>query len=221
MSFIERPTSCSAVLVSRSSDGEVVTTHHLAKMERLPQSAAARVVIGPFLLKKGAATMRDLKGAGLYKDLVDAPSPQDHRHRVKLGIRLDGFQQYARRGLFSAIAQYYGIVQDGLLLAQHCFRGLNRPLMLGDDVGADESVLIYTWRSAEDYEWAGTPQYGRPQPINPPAGIVFVVLVREETPDENGVIGSIEHWNWVREDPNIPHAPVDWRKRYGSNLWSK
>lgn len=166
--------------------------------------------------------MRDLKGAGLYQDLVEAPSPLDPRRTVTLGIRRDTFQQYAKRGLLWAIAQYYGIVQDGLLQAHHCFRGLKRRLMLGDDMHADESVLIYTWRPTDDYEWNGTAQDGMPRPINPaPAGLVFAVLAREETPDENGVIGSIEHWNWVREDPNIPHAPVDWRERYGSNLWSR
>jgi hypothetical protein len=93
--------------------------------------------------------------------------------------------------------------------------------MLGDNMKADESVLVYTWRSPDDYEWAGTPQYGGPQPVNPPADIVFVVLAREETPDENGVVGSIEHWNWVRADPNIPHAPVDSTERYGGKLWSR
>jgi len=199
-----------------------MSAHYLARMERLPQTALARFSNGPFLLKKGAATMRDLKGAGPYRDLVDAPSPEAPEHTIKLGIRLDTFQQYERRGLFTAIAQYYGIVQDGLMLARHCFRGLKRPLMLGNDVDADRSVLIYTWRSLNDYEWAGSPQYGRPQPMHPaPAGKTFVVLVRQEAPDSYGIAGTIEHWNWVRQDPHLPDAPVKWRDRYESMLWSR
>jgi hypothetical protein len=166
--------------------------------------------------------MRSIQRAGLYKDTVDAPSPQDAALIIKFGARKEIFQEYARRGQRSAIAQYYGIVQDGLILARHAFRGLRRPLMLGGDMHADETVLVYTWRSEVDYEWAGTPQYGRPQPISPPpAGRVFVVLVREEEPDENGVFGSIEKWNWVREDPRLRHAPVDWEQRYGTRLWSR
>jgi hypothetical protein len=166
--------------------------------------------------------MRNIQGEGLYKDIVDAPSQTDPKVIVKLGVRLDTFQRYLKRGQRSAIAQYYGIVQEGLMLARHLFRGLKRPLMHNGDMRADQRVLLYTWRSPIDYEWAGTPNYGRPQPISPPPpNRVFVVLVREEVPDENEVVGSIEHWNWVREDPGLPHAPINWEDRYGSKLWSR
>jgi hypothetical protein len=52
-------------------------------------------------------------------------------------------------------------------------------------------------------------------------GRVFVVLVREELPNNHGIVGSIERWNWVREDPILPHAPVDWQDRYREKVWSK
>jgi hypothetical protein len=191
-------------------------------MERPHRRASVWFSNRTFLQRKGVARMRDLQGVGPYKDVVEAPSAEDPQYTVKLGIRQDTFQQYARHLLFTAVAQYYGIVQDGLHSARHCFRGLKRPLMLGEDIHADEGVLVYTWRSLDDYEWAGTPQYGRPQPMRPtPVGIVFAVLAREQTMDECGVVGTVEHWNWVREDPNLPHAPIDWQERYGSKLWSR
>lgn len=166
--------------------------------------------------------MRDIRSGGLYKDIVDAPSPIDPQSTVKLGVRVDTFRQYVKRGQRSAVAQYYGIVQEDLMLARHLFRGLKRPMMHNGNMRADQDVFIYTWRSLVDYEWAGTPQYGRPQPITSfPPTRVFVVLVREEEPDENGVIGSIEHWNWVREDPDLAHAPVNWADRYGKKVWSR
>jgi len=141
--------------------------------------------------------------------------------QVKFGVRQGTFQQYAALSLRTPIAQYYGIVQDGLFQTQHVFRGLNRPLLHDGDMKADETVLVYTWRSPIDWEWAGTPQYGRPLPVDPPPGRVFVVLVREEEPNENDVVGSIERWNWVREDPLLSHAPVGWEQRYGRKLWSR
>jgi hypothetical protein len=166
--------------------------------------------------------MRDLKRTGPYKDIVEAPSTEDPGRTVKLGVRQDTFQKYAGRRLRTAVAQYYGIVQDGLHLARHCFRGLKRPLMLGENIHADEDVWVYTWRSSTDYEWVGSAQDGMPEQISAvPDGIVFAVLVREQTKDEFGVVGTIEHWNWVRQDRNLPHAPIEWQNRYGRKLWSR
>lgn len=87
---------------------------------------------------------------------------------------------------------------------------------------ADKGVLVYTWRSSVDCEWTGSPQGGNVEFMIPaPRDKVFVVLVREEPEDENGITGSIEKWNWVREDPRLAHAPVDWQQRYGKKLWSR
>lgn len=95
--------------------------------------------------------MRAIRRVGIYADTVDAPSPQDPASTMKLGIRTASFQQYADRSLASAISQYYGIVQDDLMLARHLFRGLKRPLLHGGDQHADQDVLVYSWRSTVDY----------------------------------------------------------------------
>lgn len=165
--------------------------------------------------------MRSIRRLGPYADALEAPSPDDPKTVVKLGVRSETFRYYQERRLNSAIAQYYGIVQDGMPSAWHAFRGLNRPLMDADDVHADQRVVVYTWRSPDDYEWAGTPQCGHPVRMEPPPRRVFVVLVRQEDPNEYGLFGSIDRWNWVREDPGLSQAPVDWSKRYGTKLWSR
>lgn len=165
--------------------------------------------------------MRDFRRAGIYADIVEAPSPGDPETIIKLGVRNATIHQYRSHGLATAIAQYYGIVQDGMLAARHAFRGLKRPLALDDNIDADQAVVVYTWRSEFDYEWQGSPYDGKPLILTPLAGRVFVVLVREEPSSDEGVYGSVERWNWVRADSLLPHAPVQWRQRYNEELWSK
>src|SRR5260370_29190053 len=94
-----------------------------------------------------------------------------------------------------------------------CLRGSRRPLLHGDEKDADKSVLVYSWRSEVDYVWPGSRFDGKPVVKTPPPNRVFVVLVREERqpnefPGVGAVFGSIEKWNWVKEDPALPHAPI-------------
>lgn len=168
---------------------------------------------------KGKKGMRDVCGLGAYKDIVEAPDPEDHHLMVKLGVTTNTFRLHATS---SAIGQYYGIVQEGIILARHLFRGLNRPLLHEGDMNADQGVIVYTWRPLADYEWAGGRHSGRVERIDPPPpNRVFAVLVRLIESDHHGVVGSVEHWNWIREDPGLPHAPVDWEQRYTKRLWSR
>lgn len=95
--------------------------------------------------------MRPIQRVGPYVDITEARDPLNPALVVKLGLRGDSFQQNVRNALSTTIAQYYGIVQDGLLEAIHLFKGLKRPLMHGDDKGADKSVLVYSWRPEFDY----------------------------------------------------------------------
>jgi hypothetical protein len=165
--------------------------------------------------------MRPIRGVGPYADIVEAPSPTNNSDIVKLGVRVTTFEGYVRRKEISNVAQYYGIVQGDLMLAKHLFTGLKRSLMYNGDMQADRNVIVYSWRSTNDYRWRGNVQNGHSERVDPPRDQVFVVLVREEPENEHGVLGSIEHWNWVQEDPVLAHAPVDWNQRYGQKLWSK
>jgi len=98
--------------------------------------------------------MKTIQRVGPYLDIVEARSPENHLNVVKVGVRSDSFQQLMHQNLSTAVAQYYGIVQDGLLDARHAFMGLNRPLMHAGDMEADRSVIVYSWRPQTDYIWA-------------------------------------------------------------------
>jgi hypothetical protein len=166
--------------------------------------------------------VRDFQPVGRYADCVAAPSPTDWQRTIRLGVRIDTFRQYAGRGLATVIAQYYGIVQSGLLSSQHVFKGLNRKLLDDEDVEAEEKVVVYSWRPLADYLWSGSLHNGMPiRIVPPPSGKVFVALARIDPADEDGIEGSIGRWNWVREDPRLPGSPVDWNARYGIKLWSR
>jgi hypothetical protein len=170
--------------------------------------------------------MKTVQRVGPYVDIVEARDPIKQALVLKLGLREDSFQQNVHNVLATPVAQYYGIVQDGCLNAIHAFRGLKRPLMHGDDKEADKSVIVYSWRAEVDYVWSGSRFNGNPVPKIPPPNRVFVVLVREEQqPKEYAgvgqIFGSIEKWNWVKEDPVLLHAPIDWQERYGKKLWSR
>ncbi|MFZ3212372.1 MAG: hypothetical protein WA188_12740 [Terriglobales bacterium] len=170
--------------------------------------------------------MRPIQRVGPYVDITEARDPLNPALVVKLGLRGDSFQQSVRSALATTIAQYYGIVQDGLLNAIHLFKGLKRPLMHGDDKEADKSVLVYSWRPEFDCVWTGSQFDGNAIRKTPPPNRVFVVLVREEKQPNayegvGSVLGSIEKWNWIKEDPALPHAPIDWQERYGTRLWSR
>jgi len=166
--------------------------------------------------------MKTVQRIGPYVDIIEARSPYDPVLVVRLGLMDDNFNRICTKNFYTPVAQYYGIVQDGLLAAEHIFKGLKRPLMYGNDMEADQNVLIYSWRAKADYVWIGSRFDGKPVVKTPPPRRVFVVLVREEKEaNEFQVFGSIEHWSWVEEDRELPQAPVDCKNRYGAKLWSR
>src|ERR1700684_476865 len=112
--------------------------------------------------------MRQIQSSGPYVDIVGALDPFDVSKTIRLGVGRGSFQQNIANGLKTVIAQYYGIVQDGLPDAVHAFKGLRRPLMLGNDKRADEGVVVYTWRPDYDYVWVGGRFDGMPQSRIPP-----------------------------------------------------
>src|SRR5712692_3092375 len=117
--------------------------------------------------------MRVIQRLGPYVDVIDARSPANHALVVRVGLRDESFQQLLHQNRATAVAQYYGIVQDGLLDVVHMFKGLKRPLMHGDDMQADRSVVVYSWRSKFDYVWTGGRQSGNPIPKTPPPNRVL------------------------------------------------
>jgi hypothetical protein len=170
--------------------------------------------------------MRNIRRIGPYVDFTEARAPSDSNLFVKLGVRETCFQQLSKYMLASTIAQYYGLVQDRLLSAVHFFEGIKRPLMHGDDKNVDKTVLVYSWRPEVDFEWEGSPFEGEVVERVPPQGRVFVVLVRPEVdPEEHlgvgKIFGSIEKWNWVKEDAALTGAPTELNDRYVRRVWSR
>jgi len=170
--------------------------------------------------------MREVQRAGQYVAIVDARSPERSDSVVQVGLRQLTFRQLACTGQHTRCAQFYGLIQPGLLDAVHAFRGLKRPLMRAGDMHGDADFVAYSWRPERDYVWEGSQFDGNPIQTVPNRGTVFVVLVHlfkepEEGPNHGLIFGSIEHWSWVNGDPLLRFAPVEWEERYDDHLWSR
>lgn len=173
--------------------------------------------------------MRDVEPVGPYKDLVLVPSPAEtdrvlHReHFVRMGVLTTTLRRMVEFNLATAIAQYYGNVQEGLMFADdvvHLFKGLERPLMDGENMQADRDMLMYSWVPGWDWEWDRSSQL--PKPRTPPAERVFTITARPfAQPDEYGAVGVVLHWGWKDEDSMLKGAPVDPKERFSTKVWSK
>jgi len=143
---------------------------------------------------------------------------------VKFGMRASDLKRYGLRGQGSAIAQFYKIVGDGLIVARHIFKGLNRPLYCDECEDGDQDKLIYTWKPSIDWFWHGDGPTGSPKRVKAPADKVFFVIIsvnknhKDAYPD---VYGWIERWNWVREDEALPEAPTEWVERFDCKIYTR
>ncbi len=156
------------------------------------------------------------KGPWLGQSLAADPE-------IKLfGLRYDDLKQYGDRGQATTIAQFYKLVQPGLILTHHIFKGLERRLCCDDDMEGDRNKLVYVRKPSYDFYWEGGPQ-GKAVRCDAPQGQVFAVIVspninhREQYPD---IVGWLDRWNWVDEDTCLSEAPDDWFDRYESKLWT-
>lgn len=129
------------------------------------------------------------------------------------------FQRVHRHGQKAKIAEFYGLVEPGLILATRCFKDVNRPLKYGDDLGAQDKVYVYSWRPTRNFVWVGSPWSGDIQPVNPPIDRVFVALVCRFGDGGEDVFGTIETWNWLPADSGDRDAPERWAERYVEKLW--
>jgi hypothetical protein len=170
--------------------------------------------------------MREIQRVGPYLEIVEARSPENRANVFKVGLRRSVFEKLAGTSQTTKCAQFYGLIQPGLLDAVHAFRGLKRPLMRANNMSGDADVIAYSWRPEHDYTWSGNRFDGTPMQKSPPPGVVFVVLVHlygtpEEYPSHGKVWGSIEHWSWINGDPRLRFAPTAWDERYEDHLWSR
>jgi hypothetical protein len=147
----------------------------------------------------------------------------DHTGKEKrFGIAKSNLAKIYQRGSNVRLAQFFKIVVPGLVLAEHIFEGLKRPLCDGTDMNADRRKLAFSWKPAWDYWWNDAFRFDDRQLEfrEAPAGRVFVVNVspngdRARYPS---VDYWIERWYWVRQSTTLLKAPVDWESRYEKQL---
>lgn len=167
----------------------------------------------------------DVKEAGEYFCCVKARKPQSAAasdgspETSTYGVSKSLFQTLGQHELRSYIAQFWGIVEPGLILAEYCFRGLKRGLHFDGDHDAAEKIVVYSWKPKHDYEWDKDQFSGRIVEHAAIQGLVFVVLTRPFSAEEDGVFGVILRWNWVRESSVLHYAPIDYKDRYEEKLW--
>ena len=139
-----------------------------------------------------------------------------------LGITKEALTTIASRGLSTAIGQLYGVIAPGLIHAQHLFRGLKRPMMIGNNCGAAASRLIASWAQPRDARLVGTGQDPKLEYLDAPPNKVFVVTISMNEMLESfpQIYGWMDHWTWIAEDPDKIGAPIEWSKRYDKCLWT-
>lgn len=168
---------------------------------------------------------------GVWVHCIDAPICHGPKGEIledanvgTLGLLVTDLRQHASRGHSTAIAQFYGLLNSGLILTQHIFRGLQRPLLTAGDNGADKNKLIYSRKPSFDYRWSGTGTTGSLEQIEAPKSAVFVVFVSPNTRHRErfpSIDGWINHWTWIDEDDVLPQAPVGWVDRFEDKVWTR
>ena len=141
----------------------------------------------------------------------------------QFGLPADTMKEYGRRRQATAIAQFYTLVNNGLIMAKHIFQGVERDLYSDDDIDADKQKLVYTWKPVSDYIWTGGAN-GHPDRVKAPEDSIFAVLIspNHKHRDQYPMIsGWIERWNWISEDAYLSEAPINWVDRYNNKLWSR
>jgi hypothetical protein len=131
-------------------------------------------------------------------------------------------EKLRNRGSNIKLAQFFKIVVPGLVLSEHIFEGLKRPLCDGTDMNADKTKLAFTWKPAWDYWWNEAYRFDDRQLEfrEAPIGKVFVVNAspNKDKTHYPAVDYWIERWYWVRESSTLLKAPTDWENRYEKPL---
>ena len=142
-----------------------------------------------------------------------------------LGYLCKDLAVIAQRGETNLIASFIGNVARGVILTQHIFRGLDRPLLTDGNVNADGDILVYSRKPAVDWEWKGDRFAGKPVAVDPQLpGLVFVVIVSPNVrhiEKFSSIDGWVSAWNWVQEDSGLPEAPIGWVDRYREKIWTR
>lgn len=131
--------------------------------------------------------------------------------------------EHCNRGQKTLVAQFYKLVEPGLILTRHIFGGLARPLLCDNQMDGDKDKYVFSRKPTWDFVWKGD-TLGNPVQKTAPEKSVFVVIIsknqrhKDKFPD---VDGWIERWNWVEESKGLKEAPKGWVDRYTEKIWTR
>ncbi|ODB94973.1 hypothetical protein A3194_20125 [Candidatus Thiodiazotropha endoloripes] len=169
--------------------------------------------------------MRELQQPGGLVYAIDGKNIKDLESQESLNfcVLANQLGVQSDRGLSTYLAQFFEIVDTGLIDPAHVFKGLKRPMFCGDDRNADAEKHAITWDPGFDAIWIGNRFKGLTRRTAAPKDRVFVSIVSSnlKTDDFPDVDYWIEHWTWVVQSGDLPGAPIDWQTRYKEKLWSK
>lgn len=129
-------------------------------------------------------------------------------------------EAYARRGESTVIAQFDGLVKNGMVLTKHIFQGLRRKLRTDEDSDSDQRMLVHVRKPSYNYFVSNK----RIMREDAPKATVFAVLVspnikhKDKYPEVHGWINT---WTWLDEEPGLAEAPIGWVDRYDNKLWTR
>ena len=155
--------------------------------------------------------------------LIDGFAFEGNRQKVvQYGILQNDLKKYAERGQKHALGHFFSLVMNGLILTEHIFEGLQRPLCVEEDMEGDKKKYVHSRKPACDYIWDNHDNY--PKKVIAPVNQVFVVIISKnihyirEFPE---VHGWIERWSWVKEDSQLKGAPKNWVDRYDEKVFTR
>jgi hypothetical protein len=153
-------------------------------------------------------------GESIY--LCDGPDPFSGLV-AQFAVTKRHFVEFKERETYTPIAQLMNIVWPGLILTEHIFQGLKRPLLYGEDEKGDEQKLVFTWKAQYDWDWEFNRRFedgavGMTR-RTPPDGLVFAVSA---TPNLKPLYPSVNFWidRWYWIDEGKKGYPVDHETRY-------
>lgn len=161
-----------------------------------------------------------------YFCTVEALSPEANpadSKVIRYGVSPELIESLREQKQYSRLAQFYGLVRNGLILAEHLFVGLNRDLYYKGDMESDSKCLVYIRRPSKDYEWNVDGKTGEQlvKRVAKPKRVFAVVVRLFDEPGTDNIIGTIGHWNWVKEEPESNGKPLDHQNRYKDRKWSR
>ena len=166
--------------------------------------------------------IRLCKIAGELVYLIDGLAfENDQQQTVKYGLFQSDLGKYAERGQLTAIAQFFSLVGNGLIVTRHIFFGLNRPLLNDNNMDADKDKIVLSRKPRWDAKWKDKNNIEK---IGVPPGKVFVTIISMNTKHLVRfpmIYGWVDRWNWVEEDEGLAEAPINWVERYGKKIYTR